>query len=73
MIEYEKLKETLRSELGVEPLAETEQTMRLLQSGGGRPEWPARPKPLIAESIRPVPVAAISQVARKLPRRGSRA
>jgi LuxR family maltose regulon positive regulatory protein len=72
VIEYEKLKQTLLSELGVEPLAETEQTMRLLQSGGGRPDWPARPKPLAAQAVQAISVARISQVPRKSPGGASR-
>jgi DNA-binding SARP family transcriptional activator len=72
VIEYEKLKDTLRSELGVAPLPETDETVRLLMSGGSRPEWPARARPPMAEPVLRIPVAMIGQVPRKSPERTSR-
>jgi len=49
LAEYEKLKSRLRAELGVEPLPETDETVRRLLAGETVSDWPssteAQPKP----------------------------
>ena len=52
MVEYDRLKTLLRTELGVEPLPETEEAVRLLLSGESVNEWsepPPRKAPQLVE------------------------
>jgi len=51
LAEYEKLKSRLRSELGVEPLPETDETVRRLLAGEPVQDWPASPPAHTAEAM----------------------
>ena len=44
LAEYEKLKSRLRAELGVEPLPETDETVRRLLAGEAVSDWPSSPE-----------------------------
>jgi LuxR family maltose regulon positive regulatory protein len=65
--EHEKLKETLRGELGVEPMPETEEGMRRLLAGKGRPEWPGSPPATSTEPVAAEVHTGIGQAASKRP------
>jgi len=65
--EYEKLKETLRTELGVDPMPDTEETVRRLMAGKGRKEWPGETPPLSLEPQGREKVGRITQAAGKRP------
>ena len=71
LAEYDKLKGLLRTELGVEPLPETEESMRRLLDGGGVHEWPDIARPTSVESDDVHTVTASGQAALKVPVRGS--
>ncbi|HET9328462.1 MAG TPA: BTAD domain-containing putative transcriptional regulator [Candidatus Eisenbacteria bacterium] len=65
--EYEKLKETLRAELGVDPMPDTEESVRRLMAGKGRKEWPGETPALAAEDQGKEWVGGITQAPRKRP------
>src|SRR6185295_7983499 len=71
MVEYDRLKTLLRDELGVEPLAETEEAAKLLLGGGSVHGWPEPATQTSSESVEPEPVAASAQVRLKRVARGS--
>jgi DNA-binding SARP family transcriptional activator len=62
LVEYEKLKELLRAELGVEPLPETQEAMTRLLDGDGVHGWPDGARPTSAEPKAVQRITAISQV-----------
>ncbi len=62
LVEYDKLKALLRAELGVDPLAETEEAVRSLLAGKGVHGWPGS-----------VPVSSAEPVAAKRVSRSSQA
>ena len=56
LVEYDKLKALLRAELGVDPLAETEEAVRSLLAGKGVHGWPggvpvSSPEPVAAQRV----------------------
>ena len=65
--EYEKLKETLRTELGVDPMPESEEAVRRLMAGKGRREWPGETPAFALESLSAESVTRITQAPRKRP------
>jgi ATP/maltotriose-dependent transcriptional regulator MalT/DNA-binding SARP family transcriptional activator len=70
--EYDKLKETLRVELEVEPLPETEEGMQQLLAGSGRPEWGRKPGVKAVQPPIKLALAPVGQVADKPRDRSSR-
>ncbi len=62
LVEYDRLKSTLRRELSVEPLPETEEAMQSLLRGEGVHGWPSKPPADPAQSERPQTVERSDQV-----------
>jgi len=65
LAEYDKLKALLRTQLGVEPLPETEEGVRRLLAGKGAHGWPDPPSAKTDQPDAAQPVAASTQVALK--------
>ncbi|HEV8480847.1 MAG TPA: bacterial transcriptional activator domain-containing protein, partial [Candidatus Eisenbacteria bacterium] len=72
LAEYEKLKSRLRSELGVEPLPETDETVRRLLAGGSVHDWPSTPPAETVETTSPQSLARTGQARLKPMVGGSR-
>jgi hypothetical protein len=71
MVEYEQLRTLLRSEVGVDPLPETEEAVRSLLGGTAVNGWPEPDPGESAESPAAQKVASPAQVSLKPARRGS--
>jgi DNA-binding SARP family transcriptional activator len=67
LAEYEKLKALLRTQLGVEPLPETEEGVRRLLAGKGVHGWPEARTPTTGQVAAAQEVAGSTQVALKRP------
>jgi len=63
--EYEKLKQTLRAELDVEPMEETDADVRRVLAGRGRPEWPGIPPAIGVEHAGAESITPLGQAKRK--------
>jgi DNA-binding SARP family transcriptional activator len=67
LAEYDKLKALLRTQLGVEPLPETEEGVRRLLAGKGAHGWPDAQPPMAGQPAAAQEVASSPQVALNRP------